>query len=68
VRDEADGTSKDSSDQHQRRFEESLSRLLTVTKQEAGTLLEAERRRTREKRVERATTTEATDRGDKADE
>jgi hypothetical protein len=50
VRDEADGTRRNSSDQPQRRFEEFLSRLLTVTKQEADTLLEAERKRTREKK------------------
>lgn len=50
MRDEADGTSRDSSDQPQRRFEEFLSRLLTVTKQETDTLLEAERKRTREKK------------------
>ena len=50
MRDEADGTTRNSSDQPQRRFEEFLSRLLTVTKQETYTLLEAERKRTREKK------------------
>lgn len=50
MRDEADGTSRNSSDQPQRSFEEVLSRLLTVTKQETDTLLEAERKRTREKK------------------
>jgi hypothetical protein len=50
VRDEADVTSRNSSDQPQRKFEEFLSRLLTVTKQETDTLLEVERKRTREKK------------------